>query len=293
MRSLILPAILLLPLSLTAQKNWVTNGDFEKGKTGWSISGPGGTPKVMAYMTDGLKNSNAFSVQAGGNTFRPPHAPLVLKQTIVTVPNSIYEISADIAISGSVGNAQAGIFEIKIGGVSVAKKDFGRYTGGSNPHDRLCERFKLAKGGNQILEVLISRPRYIWSSRTPRHYIDNIRLILTTDPIFCIRGDRALGKANTYNVQGRPNAAFAVFLAPKLLPTPVPVPGFSGRYALDVATTVPFYGGVLDVSGRHSMSFTMPNLSVLDKAPLYFQALQADKTAGLSFGPFHNWGFHK
>ncbi len=282
----------LLPAQIT--KNWVVNGDFEKGLTGWTGSGPGGNPKVEAFMTDGLKTSNAFAINAGGNVFKPPHAPYVLTQKILFIPNVTYEVVMDVAIKGvGFGNAQAGIFTIKVNGNVVVTRDFGTYSAGTLPRDRLCARFKLAKGGSLPFSVEIARPRFIWSTRTPRHYVDNIELRIVTDPSFCIRGDRKLGGTNIWQVTGKPSAFFFVFLAPKLLAAPVPVPGFKGVYALDVATTIPLYGGNLNTSGIHQMQFQMPSIAALDKVPLWFQALQADKTAGLSFGPWHNWGFHQ
>jgi len=292
--AILLPTVVgLLAIASPAQRNWVVNGDFENGVKGWTISGPGGTPGIVSYDTDGMKKSNAYSVQAGGNSYSPPHKPLVLTQTILAVPGTTYELFADIAISGPNGNAQAGIFEVKIGGVSVAKKDFGRYTGNSNPRDRLCERFQLKKAGNVTFQVELSRPKYIWSKSTPRLFIDNIQLRLVNDPIFCIKGDRKLGSSASWELHGVPKSVFAVFLAPKLLPKPVPIPGFSGLYGLDVATTIPLYSGVLDTTGMHAQPFRMPLIIALDKTPLYIQALQLSPTRKLSFGPFHNWGFHR
>ena len=40
----------------------------------------------------------AFSVLPGGNTYNPPHAPYVLKQSIVAIPKVTYELVADVSL---------------------------------------------------------------------------------------------------------------------------------------------------------------------------------------------------
>ncbi len=292
MRLSLLPLALLLVAPLAAQRNWVVNGDFSKGLTGWTGSGPGNNPKVETFMTDGLKASPAFGINAGGKIYNPPHAPYILQQRIPAIPGVTYEVVMDVAITGSRSNAQAGIFEIKFGGKSVAKRDFGRFSGRVVLRDRLCARFTLTKGGPTTFQVEISRPRYIYSSSTPRHYIDNIKLQIVTGPTFCVRGDRVLGKTNVWEVGGKPKDLFVVFVAPKLLPKPVSVPGYNGVFALDVASTLVLYSGALDASGLHQLKFTMPNIAALDKAPLYFEALGIG-SGGRIFGSWHNWGYHK
>ncbi len=292
MRLSILSLALLLAAPLAAQKNWVVNGDFSNGLTGWTGSGPGNNPKVENFMTDGLKASPAFAINAGGKIFKPPHAPYILKQTVLAIPGVTYEVVMDVAITGTRSNVQAGIFEIKFGGKSVAKRDFGRFTGGTTPRDRLCARFTLTKGGPSTFQVEISRPRFIFSTSTPRHYIDNIKLQIVGGPSFCVRGDRKLGGTNTWEVGGNPKALFVLFVSPKLLPKPVSVPGYSGVFALDVGTTLVVNSGALDATGINQTSFTMPNLTVLDKLPLYFEALTIGPKGRL-FGSWHNWGYHK
>ncbi|GEM_PF-6651747 len=292
MRFSLLSLAFLLVTPLAAQKNWVVNGDFSNGLKGWAGSGPGGTPKVEKFMTDGLKTSASFAVNAGGTKFRPPHAPYILKQTILAIPGVTYEVVMDVAISGKISNGQAGIFEIKFGGKSVAKRDFGRFQGGTTSRDRLCARFTLTKGGPSTFQVEISRPRYIFSGSTPRQYIDNIKLQFVAGPTFCVRGDRKLGGTNTWEVGGNPKALFVVFAAPKLLPRAVRVPGYGGVFALDVASTLVVYSGALDANGMNKLSFTMPNLAALDKLPLYFEALTISPK-GRIFGSWHNWGYHK
>jgi hypothetical protein len=292
MRLSLLPLVFLLATPLAAQKNWVVNGDFSNGLKGWTGSGPGNNPLVQNFMTDGLKASPAFAINAGDKIFKPPHAPYILKQSIFAIPGVTYEVVMDVAITGFHSNLQAGIFEIKFGGKSVAKRDFGRFVGGTTPRDRLCARFTLTKRGKSTFQVEISRPRFIFSSRTPRQFIDNIKLQIVSGPSFCIRGDRKLGGTNTWEVGGNPKALFVVFASPKLLPKPIAVPGYSGLFALDVATTLVVYSGALDANGVNLKRFTMPSLSVLDKLPLYFEALSIGPK-GRIFGSWHNWGYHK
>ena len=90
-----------------AQQNWVKNGDFSSGLTGWTASGGCDAPLVESFDTTGLAASSAFGVNPGyqlNSTVRPPY---VLTQNLV-LPAGWFEIHLAVAMDAPGFNNDGG-----------------------------------------------------------------------------------------------------------------------------------------------------------------------------------------
>ncbi|MFQ5506793.1 MAG: hypothetical protein ACE5F1_18640, partial [Planctomycetota bacterium] len=125
----------------------------------------------------------------------------------------------------------------------------------------------------------------------PRVYLDNVDLRISRPPVFCFRSERRIGTSVKFEVTGSAGKGFVVFLAAKLLPAPVPLPGFTGDLAIDPRTAFPMIPGVFDPSGKFSGSLTVPPLTSLAGVPLYWQGLQA--TVPPALGWASTQGFYR
>lgn len=289
MRSpLLLLGMAALVSPLLAQSNVIKNGDFENKMTNWTAGGEGGSPGIVSADLKGLGTSNAFSIFPGGKVFNPPHKPYILKQSIVIIPKVEYEFSADVMSVATGNNAQGPLVEVKIGGVSVFK--WQRFVGGIKTgtyREMIAGRFSQAKAGKVDIEIEIQRPKYIYNTRTPRFYIDNIKLAISPRPSVFIAGDRRIGGNLALRLQGTPGAAVGVFIAPKLFPTPLSIPGFKGRFELHLSSVGFLLAQALDAkTGLASVSLPVPNDKNLLGQSLYWEGVEVSTNP--SIGPAHN-----
>lgn len=274
-----------------AQMNFVKNGDFSQGMKFWTGSGPGGNPKVENFDTTGCGANPAFAINPGGNTYNPPHPPYILKQNIV-IPKVKLEMTLDVCLKGPSTNAQWGIIEVKIGGTKVVS--WTKYAGRNSPgtyREHLTFVFTPPKPGPQDLELLLSRPKYIWSSRTPRMYIDNINLTIHYPPSLYVKTERKLGGLLMMDLLGSPSSA-AILALSTTKGTGLSIPGFNGTFWLNPARFWIIAMGQFNSSGSFSVKFPIPNLPAITGIPLWFEGIEVGTTSG-SFGLAHSLCFYK
>ncbi len=283
-------AVTVLASPLFSQKNAITNGDFEKGMTGWTTSGEGGWPSVVSADLMGLGKSKAFSVYPGAKRFNPNNPPYVLKQKITIIPKVEYEFTADVMSLAQSNNQRGGSVEVKIGGVSVFK--WGRFSGAIKKgtyREKIAGRFTQQKVGKVDIEIQIQRRLFTYTKNmTPRLFIDNIKLAMAPRPSVFIVGDRKIGGTLDLQAIGTPKGFVGVFIAPKLLTRGIPVFGFRGKWELNFGFVVYLLAGALDSkTGRFQAKLPIPNNKNLLGNPLYWQGFEISPNPSL--GPTHNF----
>jgi hypothetical protein len=274
-KTLSLSSLLLLAVGATAQNNFVINGDFSNGLTGWTQGGTSYNPQVETFDVTGLGATSSFGCGPGGSVYLPPHAPNWIEQSILQVPSVAYEFRADVCITGASGNAHAGLCYVDVNGVEVGRIDFLGFTGNKPERNRLCFRYTTTSAGLVPVRLNFQRPPYIYNSGTPRLNVTNVSIAFASGPSFAIADNRQVGMSLPFVVQGGAAAAgapFAVLLAAAEQVPPIQLPGVSGLLALDPLTLAVLYSGTLDTTGGNRTSFSVPNLPVLTQGATWFQA---------------------
>jgi hypothetical protein len=278
-------ALLTLALlsSAPSAQNFVTNGDFSAGITGWTEAGFSFNPMVESHDTTGLGASQAYGCGHGGQATPAPYPPNSIEQTVLVAPGIPYEFTAELAVDSPSGNADAGTFWVEVGGVEVARTALGSFLAGFPQRARICSRFTLTAGGPVTLRINFHRT-FLASVRTPRAHIDDIALRIAQGPMVCLRGNRKLGGVNTVDVLGAPNEATLFFLSPARLGTGIQVPGIGGVWFLDPARMSLFFSGVTDAGGLYSFQLTLPNDPALLTAVAWVQGLQVSAALQINLG---------
>ena len=274
MRTRLLLSVSLLCASLCAQGNFVTNGDFSAGITGWTEGGVSYNPLVELYDTDGFTTSASYGCGAGGAVYAPPHASNWIEQSILQVPTVSYEFSADVSVHGSNGNAHAGACYVEVNGAEVGRFDFSSFTANKTEGNRLCFRYTTSAVGMVNLRVNFVRPSYIFTATTPRMHIDNISVQFAQTPTFAIPANRQIGTSLPFNVEAGTafaNAPYAILIAAAEQNPPIQLPGVNGTLGLDLLTLAILASGNLDSSGKASNQILVPALPALTSAATWFQ----------------------
>jgi hypothetical protein len=275
-------AAALLGAPLAAQ-NFVTNGDFSAGITGWTEAGFSFNPMVESYDTTGLGASQCYACGPGGQVFPPPYPPNSIEQSVLIAPGLPYEFTAELAVDSTAGNADAGTFWVEIGGVEVARTALGGYLTGLPQRARICARFALTVGGPQTLRIHFHR-NYTTNAGTPRARIDDIALRIAQGPMFCLRGNRKLGAARTADLLGAPSEGVLCFLSYRRLGTGIQVPGVSGLWFLDPARMFLLASGGTSTGGLYSFPLALPNDAALLSAVVFVQGLQLSAALQITLG---------
>ena len=133
--------VLALSAAPLASQNFVTNGDFSGGLTGWTEAGFSVNPMVESFDTTGLGASQAYGCNPGGQVTPGPYPPNSIEQSVTLAAGVPYEFTAEIHVSrvAAVGNADAGTFWVEVGGVEVTRTALGGYLASLPQRARLCE----------------------------------------------------------------------------------------------------------------------------------------------------------
>lgn len=274
MQTRFLLSLALLAASVSAQSNWVTNGDFSAGLTGWTQGGTSYNPALETYDTDGLVQSQCFGCGPGGSVYAPPHASNWIEQSILQVPALDYEFSADVSVNGASGNAHAGACYVEVNGVEVGRIDFSSFNANLTERCRLTIRYRTSASGNVPLRVNFVRPQYIYTSGTPRMHVDNISVQIAATPSFSIPDNRRINSTLPFKVDGGStlaSAPYAIFIAAAEQNPPIQLPGVQGLLGLDPITLAVLTTGTLDAAGVATNLIQVPNLPVLTSAATWFQ----------------------
>lgn len=163
----------------------VTNGDFATGDfTGWTLFttangslGPAGSglPAVTSFNVTGSGAQNAATFQVGEVTFDDTQQGGGITQA-VTLPGGLVSFSANIAALGLSGsNAEGGVFNVLLDGITEDTIDIGPITSGQIIRNALS--FTTAEtAGAHSLEILITRPFLNSAGITPEEFITNIAI---------------------------------------------------------------------------------------------------------------------
>jgi hypothetical protein len=297
-----LPAIaaVVLACTLPSQVNLIVNGDFEtKTIAPWVESGWASSSKVSMHDCAGAGLSYTFNCLHGGksgqtrrpNGYWPGNA---IEQTVLMVQTAEYLFTADVQIqnvqSPSTGNADAGLIELFIGGVSVGKHNFGSYAGNSKPRARMCFRFKGPSTGLKAFKLDFSR-RYYSSGRTPTAFIDNILLTLApSEPIICPLLERKINATATIDIAGTASSRFALFYGTGKFASGVRVPGFSGAWWLSGVSGQMFVN-TFSGTGNFIWKPMIPNDPGLVGFLIHWQAVEANTR--VSIGEVTSFAFYR
>ncbi|MDP6930009.1 MAG: hypothetical protein QF412_09940 [Planctomycetota bacterium] len=282
--------LLLASLPAAQDKNWISNGDFAKGLTGWTAGGIGASPAIEKFSVNGFRDNDCFGINAG-NLINGPKGPYILSQKVILAAGRSYSIYADIACETISANASGGIIWIKVAGTEVVRHDYGNVPSQQILRDVLCSSFQTKTSGLLLVEVGFERAFAALKGRTPRVRIDNIELRFSTGPTFCMRGPRKPGNTVTVDVAGRPGI-YASFVAVKRVFPGLRIGALAGTLYLDPATALLFSQGQLDAQGEATIKFTIPNNPVLAGASLWWQAFDLVKDKG-RFGVDYHYGIQK
>ena len=280
---------------LVGQVNLVTNGDFQSGNTnGWTLRGHAQLPGVMSFDTTGIGASLGFSLRPGCRANQAPPCVYSMEQDVLLVKGAKYLLTADIAmINTEVLHAvDGGRIQFHADGVMLKKVQFGNPYAKIIRRQRVCIRFSPVSSGSRPLRISFDRN---WGARalTPRHHIDNIRLVIAPrQPILCPRGERKVG-ANTslrLDSYGTPSARFGAFVAFGARP-PIVVPGLVGTWSLGSPNLLVF-AGLFDSGGAHSISIPLAVAASLAGVPLHWQGVEVTGRTG-SIGEPAQFGVYK
>ncbi|MEE2887824.1 MAG: hypothetical protein VX951_10380 [Planctomycetota bacterium] len=286
--------------SLPCQVNLVVNGDFETGVISpWVESGWSCASTVSKHNCAGAGDSQTFNCILGGkagqtrrpNGYWPGNA---IEQDVLVVQTVEYLFMADVQVqnmqSPATGNADAGLVEVFVDGVSVGSHNFGRYNGNTLPRARMCFTFKATTTGLKTLLIDFSR-RYYCSTRTPTCFIDNIVLVQAPmRPIVCPIGERYLNATANISIDGTPSANFALFLGLGQMPSGFAIPGFNGSWWLN-APFFQLFTLQFDAQGHYGFQPPVPNDPTLDGLLLYWQAIEAP--GAVNIGEVTSFAFYK
>ena len=269
-------ACLLLGAGLSAQ-NFITNGDFSAGLTGWTQGGSSCSPVIENFDVTGLGASQCFGVSPSSA------GPQYLEQAVPIAPATVYEFSADVStIYSRVGfyNLDAGALTVDVNATQVGSFVFsGTITAPRTWRGRATIRFSSTASGSVPVRIHLRRS-FTCNTFTPRVNIDNISLRVVTGPTFAITDARRLLAPMPMTFSGTPNALAAVFVAGAELQPGMPIPGFRGLLNLNPAgNLVVLFGATLDANGRYSTSIPVPNVPVLLTQPIYFQPVEVPSGA--------------
>lgn len=285
--TLALPALLLCAGLAQGQQNFLVNGDFSAGLASWTGSGDGGSPGATLYDTRGTGQDPCFGLQPGGNVYAPPHAPYLLKQQILAMPNVPYELHLDACINGPNGNAQGPYLKFSIGGVVVADwPEFaGSFTAGTYRR-HLVLRFTQALVGPQDFAVEFWREKYVWSSSTPWLYIDNLRLTISASPLLRFPYERRLGGTLGLEVVGTAGDTGVVLVSAKEGPG-IGVPNFTNSLLLHPAGLTILGAGTLNAQGVFPLNVRIPSDPAIAGVLLCWQGVAVSPAFTGGFSHLH------
>lgn len=158
----------------------VTNGDFATGDfTGWtlfttangSLGESEGLPAVTSFNVTGAGAQNAATFQVGEVVPGSGQQGGGITQT-VTLPGGPISFSANVASLGIVVNAEGGVFNVLLDGITEDTLDIGTINSGAVIRDTLSFATTESAGAH-TLEILITRPATN-PARTPEQFITNI-----------------------------------------------------------------------------------------------------------------------
>jgi hypothetical protein len=292
-------AAVVLACTLPSQNNLVVNGDFETSTIApWVESGYTLSSQVSKHNCSGAGASYTFNCLHGGRTgqtrrpngYWPGNA---IEQKILVVQTLEYLFTADVQIQNiqrpATGNADAGLVELFVDGVSVGKHDFGRYVGNTAPRARMCFTFKAATTGQKVVMLDFSR-KYYSSSRTPTLFIDNILLTASPiRPIICPRGERKINATASIDIEGTANSRFALFIGTGKLTSGVKVANFAGAWWLSGVTAQLFINN-FDNAGKFNFKPPIPNDPGLIGFLIHWQAMEAN--TNVSIGEVTSFAFY-
>jgi hypothetical protein len=290
-----LPMLAGALLAPAAAQNLVQNGDFSAATIApWVASNYAVTPGLETYDTSGTGQSQAYACNPGGQTTTPPFPKHVIEQTVTVAP-ILYELTLDVAstVVPSSTVAALPIVTVYLDNQVIVSKNFLNTTARrAVMRERLAVRFTPQAAGPRQLKVEFTFNGLAGVGRSPRVYVDNVDLRLRRDPFYAVRGERLLGASVAFEVAGTANAAYLVYLAPKKLPAPVTIPGFTGQLALDPSILILFLGGALDAQGSFKVTLPIPLITGLAGVPLHWQGIQLI-AAGQGFGWESTQGFYQ
>lgn len=275
--ALALVALLLHTTPLRAQgTEWVTNGSFTGSLAPWTLGGGFSVNAGLesGWDTTGIGASDAFGINAGGQTLPGPFPAAWIEQTIFVAQGANYEFRCDVSGARpgnpTTANADIGSVYVEINGVPIARHDFGPYNPGEIKRAQLAGVYVPAASGSVALRICGDR-QFVASTTSPRMHVDNVSLRDTVGPTFWISGNRLLGSSVLSSVRGAPNVFFGSFAALGAT-AGVSFPGVTGLYTLDPATTVTMRFGVLDALGRSDLPAAIPVDPLLLAVPIHYQA---------------------
>lgn len=169
----------------------VLNGNFETGDlSNWTISfTPGGTSAVM--------NAEQFDIDGGGplgtsfaarfsvgriDATQTGNQGVIFTQMASVIAGNAYQIDFDWSAwrpTGQAANTQGGIFELIVGGTTIATATAGSTSGAAPRFGHLTGNFVAGATGEIAVGVMITRPFTIPTPTAPTlfQFIDNFTMV--------------------------------------------------------------------------------------------------------------------
>lgn len=182
------PASALLLLSAPAFAAGLTNGDFEDGLTGWTVTpSANGTTEIasteeFATVFGTLSSAAVFQVGEIANAGNTVFEGITLSQTLVAAESGVFDFSVDVAAfdSASSGNSGGGLFSLLVDGVELDSVDFGAIAAFATERASLSGTAGVTAGASVVIELFIGRFFTTGSQlgETPFQYVDNFSTTL-------------------------------------------------------------------------------------------------------------------
>jgi hypothetical protein len=261
-----------------AAQQFVTNGDFSGGLTGWT--------EANANCGSGVQNFDVNGRGASSSYFCVPGGPAnSIEQNVLMAQGPEYEFSCDVSVYhvANTFNQDAGTVYVHANGVEIVRLAFGQYAGnGEVKRARLVARFRANASGMLPLKLHFSRAFLCQQGRTPQHALDNVSLRFATGPTFGLTGNLKIGTTVAATTHGAPNAPFALFAAARELAAGLTVPGITNPLWLDPAGgLVLVLAATLDATGRWQANVPVPPDPALTVLPTFFQGLHVVSGSGV------------
>lgn len=182
------PAAALLLLASPAFAAGLTNGDFEDGLTGWTV-----TPSAngLTEIADTELFETVFGVPSAAAVFQVGEIVnvgdtvfegITLSQTLTAGSSGVFGFSVDVAAfdNTSTGNNGGGLFSLLVDGVELDSVDFGVIGAFDTERATLSGTAGVSAGASVVIELFIGRFFTTGSGlgNTPLQYVDNFSTTL-------------------------------------------------------------------------------------------------------------------
>jgi hypothetical protein len=277
--------VFIAPLS--AQQNYIADGDFSSPLWffSWSASSTsvGLNPTVQPVATDGVTTNPAFVVHPGAGS-----TGYELQQRFTAAGDQVLWVSVDFAnVAQNQGQFHGCVVSITLGVVGQQAQVIGTannsYFFSGVLRQQFAGKFTVPAGGPQTLELTLRSSMQSCCGgpvlgQSALACFDNVSVRDFCPGTAIWRGERRMGTNAQLDIFGA-NGAYALYVAPTALATPLPI-GLPCPLLLDPTQMFVFVaGGIGTGTGIFSQTFPIPIDNLVRSRALYWQALHVELPA--------------